>query len=402
MMENENITDKILPDASGYFEAFGGKFIPKVLLPAVEELEDAYAAVKNDDAFQSELLRYLQDYSGRPTPLTFCPRLTEKYGGAKVYLKREDLNHTGAHKINNCLGQILLAKRMGKKRIIAETGAGQHGVAVATVAAKFGLNCIVYMGEEDTRRQQLNVFRMELLGADVIPVKSGSRTLKDAINEAIRDWVTNVGDTFYLIGSVVGPHPYPMMVRDFQSVIGRETREQMLRQTNHLPDYVLACVGGGSNAMGMFYPFLADRSVKLFGVEAAGKGLNTKKHAATLTAGTPGILHGSLTYLLQDRDGQIQEAHSISAGLDYPAVGPEHSFLKKSGRVHYSSVTDEEALDAFYLLAKTEGILPALESSHAIAYAVKMLPETDPDEQMVICLSGRGDKDVDIIKSLTV
>jgi len=402
MMENKSLTDNSLPDASGYFEEFGGKFIPEVLLPAVDELEDAYAAVKNDDAFQSELLRYLQDYSGRPTPLTFCPRLTEKYGGAKVYLKREDLNHTGAHKINNCLGQILLAKRMGKKRIIAETGAGQHGVAVATVSAKFGLKCVVYMGEEDTRRQQLNVFRMELLGADVIPVKSGSRTLKDAINEAIRDWVTNVGDTFYLIGSVVGPHPYPMMVRDFQSVIGRETREQMLRQTTHLPDYVLACVGGGSNAMGMFYPFLADRSVKLFGVEAAGEGLTTNKHAATLTAGTPGVLHGSLTYLLQDQDGQIQEAHSISAGLDYPAVGPEHSFLKKSGRVHYTSVTDEEALDAFYLLAKTEGILPALESSHAIAQAVKMLPETDPDERMVICLSGRGDKDVDIIKSLTV
>lgn len=383
----------------GYFGRFGGKFIPEVLLPAVNELQEAYLAARNDAGFQSVLRHHLQEYSGRPTPLTFCSRLTEEFGKAQVYLKREDLNHTGAHKINNCLGQILLAQRMGKRRIIAETGAGQHGVAVATVAAKFGCECVIYMGEEDTRRQRLNVFRMQLLGAEVRPVASGSRTLKDAINEAIRDWVSHVDDTFYLIGSVVGPHPYPMMVRDFQSVIGAETRAQLLQRTNRLPDHVLACVGGGSNAMGMFYPFLSDEGVQLHGVEAGGLGLQSQKHAATLCCGSPGVLHGALTYLLQNEDGQVREAHSISAGLDYPAVGPEHSYLRDSKRVHYTSVTDAEALDAFHRLAELEGILPALESSHAVARALQLLPQTTADQIMVICLSGRGDKDVEIIES---
>jgi len=388
-----------LPTQDGYFGSFGGKFIPEVLLPAVSELQAAYESARRDVTFHEALRKHLQEYSGRPTPVTFCERLTEKYGRAEVYLKREDLNHTGAHKINNCLGQILLAQRMGKKRIIAETGAGQHGVAVATVAAKFGLQCVVYMGEVDMQRQSLNVFRMRLLGAEVIPVKTGSRTLKDAINEAIRDWVTNVRDTFYLIGSVVGPHPYPMMVRDFQSVIGHETRAQMLQMRGQVPDVVIACVGGGSNAMGMFYPFLEDRSVRLYGVEAAGKGLESGEHAATISAGSPGVLHGAMSYLLQDADGQVQEAHSISAGLDYPSVGPEHSYLKDCGRVEYVSVTDEEAVRAFHVLTEIEGILPALESAHAVAQALKMLPDARRNEVMVVCLSGRGDKDVEIIQT---
>ena len=388
-----------LPDKTGHFGRYGGKFVPEILVPALTELEDAYLKAKSDPAFQKELNDLLQEYSGRPTPLTFANQLTAKLGGAKIYLKREDLNHTGAHKINNTLGQILLAKRMAKKRIIAETGAGQHGVAVATVTAKMGLQCVIYMGEEDTKRQHLNVFRMQLLGAEVIPVTSGSRTLKDAINEAIRDWVTNVRDTYYLIGSVVGPHPYPVIVRDFQSVIGRETRSQILEKEKRLPDTLLACVGGGSNAIGMFYPFLKDADTKLVGVEAAGFGLDTNQHAATLCRGEPGVLHGAYSYLQQNDDGQIQEVHSISAGLDYPGVGPEHSFLKDSGRVEYTAVTDKEALKAFSLLSQTEGIIPALESAHAVAQAVKIAPTMSEDQTLVICLSGRGDKDVDLVKS---
>ena len=388
-----------LPDKTGHFGRYGGKFVPEILVPALTELEDAYLKAKSDPAFQKELNDLLQEYSGRPTPLTFADQLTAKLGGAKIYLKREDLNHTGAHKINNTLGQILLAKRMAKKRIIAETGAGQHGVAVATVTAKMGLQCVIYMGQEDTKRQHLNVFRMQLLGAEVIPVTSGSRTLKDAINEAIRDWVTNVRDTYYLIGSVVGPHPYPVMVRDFQSVIGRETRSQILEKEGRLPDTILACVGGGSNAIGMFYPFLKDADTKLVGVEAAGFGLDTNQHAATLCRGEPGVLHGAYSYLQQNDDGQIQEVHSISAGLDYPGVGPEHSFLKDSGRVEYTAVTDNEALKAFSLLSQTEGIIPALESAHAVAWAVKIAPTMSENQTLVICLSGRGDKDVDLVKS---
>lgn len=395
---NDELKNYSWPDERGHFGEFGGKFVPEILIPALEELEQAYAEARNDPGFRRELQGYLREYSGRPTPLTFADRLTRHLGGAKIYLKREDLNHTGAHKINNTLGQILLAKRMGKNRIIAETGAGQHGVAVATVAAKFGLQCVVYMGEEDTQRQRLNVFRMHLLGAEVIPVKSGSRTLKDAINEAIRDWVTNVHDTFYLIGSVVGPHPYPAMVRDFQSVIGQETRQQILEKEQRLPDYVVACVGGGSNAMGMFYPFLQDTSVQLIGVEAAGYGLETRQHAATLCAGEPGVLHGALSYVLQDEDGQIRQVHSISAGLDYPGVGPEHSFLKVHGRVEYTAVTDDEALTAFKLLAETEGIIPALESAHALAQVQKLAPEFSTDKVIVVCLSGRGDKDVALVE----
>ena len=387
-----------VPDAKGYFGEFGGKFIPEILVPAVTELEEAYALARDDGSFQDELAQYLREYSGRPTALTFADRLTEKLGGAKMFLKREDLNHTGAHKINNALGQILLARRMGKSRIIAETGAGQHGVATATVAAKFGFPCVVYMGEEDMKRQALNVFRMQLLGTEVRPVRSGSRTLKDAINEAIRDWVTNVADTFYLIGSAVGPHPYPMLVRDFQSVIGRETRRQMLEREGCLPDYAVACVGGGSNAVGMFYPFIADEEVKLIGVEAAGRGIATGLHAATLSAGTRGVLHGAFSFLLQNHDGQIQEAHSISAGLDYPGVGPEHSYWKETGRAQYVAITDDEALAGLRLLAETEGIIPALETAHAIAYVSKMAGRTNPDERIVVCLSGRGDKDVQSIQ----
>lgn len=385
-----------LPDETGHFGPYGGKFIPETLMSAIEEMEEAYYEAWDDRDFQRELGHYLREYAGRPTPLYFAERLTTELGGVKVYLKREDLAHTGAHKINNTLGQILLAKRMGKNRIIAETGAGQHGVATATVAAKFGMRCVVYMGEEDMERQSLNVFRMRLLGADVIPVSSGSRTLKDAVNEAIRDWVTNVRDTFYIIGSVVGPHPYPMMVRDFQSVIGRETKEQILIKEDRLPDYLVACVGGGSNSLGLFYPFL-DEEVKLIGVEAAGLGIGTGKHASSLSQGEPGVLHGAKSYLLQDEGGQIRLAHSIAAGLDYPGVGPEHSYLKDSGRAEYVSVTDREALEAFQLLSRLEGIIPALESAHALAYVVKLAPQLDKEQIMLICLSGRGDKDVQVV-----
>lgn len=382
----------------GYFGDFGGRFVPETLIPALEELEGLYLEIRNDPGFQEELRALLRDYSGRPTPLYYAEELTEYLGGGKVYLKREDLNHTGAHKINNTLGQILLAKRMGKRRIIAETGAGQHGVATATVAARFGLECHIYMGEKDIERQALNVFKMKLLGAEVIPVRTGTRTLKDATNQAIRDWVTNVRDTHYIIGSVVGPHPYPMMVRDFQRVIGDEVKEQVLEKEGRLADYLLACVGGGSNAIGLFYPFLEDEGVQMIGVEAAGRGLDTGKHAAALTKGRIGVLHGSKSYLLQDEDGQITPAYSISAGLDYPGVGPEHSYLKSTGRVKYVSVTDQEAVAAFKLLTRLEGIIPALESSHALAYALKFVPETAPDSLIVINLSGRGDKDVETMK----
>ena len=382
------------PDPSGHFGAYGGRFVAETLMPLVLSLEAAYEAARKDPAFQAELDGLLKHYVGRESPLYFAERLTEHFGGAKIYLKREDLNHTGAHKINNCLGQILLARRMGKKRIIAETGAGQHGVATATVCARFGLPCVIYMGEVDIERQKPNVFRMKLLGAEVRPVSSGSRTLKDAMNEAIRDWVANVEDTFYIIGSAAGMHPYPMMVRDFQTVIGNETRAQMLQREGRLPDLVTACVGGGSNAIGMFHPFLDDSAVEIHGVEAAGAGVNTPRHAATLTKGTPGVLHGSRSYLLQDADGQIIEAHSISAGLDYPGVGPEHSWLKDSGRVKYFSVTDKEALDAFVLLSKLEGIIPALESAHAVAHVARIAPQMKKDQIIAACLSGRGDKHI--------
>ncbi|KMZ41199.1 MULTISPECIES: tryptophan synthase subunit beta [Bacillales] len=393
-MNNIQTTTRIVPDENGRFGAFGGKFIPETLMNAVTELEIAFEEARRDPAFVQELNGLLSEYAGRPTPLTYAERLTKAVGGAQIYLKREDLNHTGAHKLNNALGQALLAKRMGKKSIIAETGAGQHGVASATVAAKLGLSCKVFMGEEDIRRQSLNVFRMKLLGAEVIPAVSGSRTLKDATNEAIRHWVSHVDETFYVIGSVVGPHPYPYMVREFQKIIGEETRSQVLQMLRRLPDEVVACVGGGSNAIGMFYPFIQDESVSLRGVEAAGKGIDTEKHAATLTLGRPGVIHGSLTYLLQDEGGQVQEAHSISAGLDYPGVGPEHAYLKDSGRVTYTSVTDAEALEAVQVLCQTEGIIPALESAHAIAEAIKRAKEMSSDKLLVICLSGRGDKDV--------
>jgi tryptophan synthase beta chain len=382
------------PDASGHFGAYGGRFVAETLMPLVLALEEAYEAAKNAPAFQAELADLLEHYAGRESPLYFAERLTEHLGGAKIYLKREDLNHTGAHKINNCLGQILLARRMGKTRIIAETGAGSHGVATATVAARFGLPCTIYMGEVDIERQKPNVFRMRLLGAEVKPVTSGSRTLKDATNEALRDWVANVHDTFYIIGSVVGPHPYPQMVRDFQTVIGNETRAQMLDREGRLPDLVVACVGGGSNAMGMFHPFLDDPTVAIHGVEAAGDGVDTPRHAATISKGTPGVLHGSRSYLLQDADGQVIEAHSISAGLDYPGTGPEHSWLKDLGRAKYFGITDREALDAFVLLSKLEGIIPALESAHAVAHVMNVAPRMKKDELVAICLSGRGDKDV--------
>jgi tryptophan synthase beta chain len=382
------------PDSAGHFGAYGGRFVAETLMPLVLSLETAYEAAKKDPAFHAELDGLLKHYVGRESPLYFAERLTRHFGGGKIYLKREDLNHTGAHKINNCLGQILLARRMGKTRIIAETGAGQHGVATATVCARFGLPCIIYMGEVDIERQKPNVFRMKLLGAEVRPVTSGSRTLKDATNEAIRDWVANVEDTFYIIGSVVGMHPYPMMVRDFQTVIGHETRAQMLAREGRLPDLVVACVGGGSNAIGMFHPFVDDPSVEIHGVEAAGDGVNSPRHAATLTKGSPGVLHGSRSYLLQDGDGQIIEAHSISAGLDYPGVGPEHAWLKDSGRVKYFSATDKEALDAFLLLSKLEGIIPALEPAHALAHVGRIAPAMKADQLIAVCLSGRGDKDV--------
>jgi tryptophan synthase beta chain len=382
-----------MPDAHGHFGRFGGQFVPETLMPALEELAAAYEQARQDPSFNKEFRYYLKQYVGRPSPLYFAERLTRQLGGARIYLKREDLNHTGAHKINNTIGQALLAKRMGKRRVIAETGAGQHGVATATVAAMFNMQCVVYMGEEDIRRQELNVFRMRLLGADVAPVTSGSRTLKDAMNEAIRDWVTNVRTTYYLLGTVGGPHPYPMLVRDFQAVIGVEARAQILEQEGRLPDCIVACVGGGSNSIGIFHPFLDD-PVRLIGVEAAGHGIETGKHAATLSAGQVGVLHGALSYLLQDEHGQVLEAHSISAGLDYPGVGPEHSYLKDSGRAEYVAVTDDEALEAFQLLTHTEGILPALESAHAVAYAAKLAPTMDGDKIMIINISGRGDKDV--------
>ncbi len=383
-----------LPDHRGHFNEFGGKFVPETLMPALEELEREYDLARQDPSFSEELGTYLREYVGRPTPLGLAQRLTEHLGGARIYLKREDLNHTGAHKINNTLGQILLARRMGKKRVIAETGAGQHGVATATAAALFGFECEIFMGEEDIERQALNVFRMNLLGAKVTPVLSGTRTLKDATNEAIRNWVTHVKDTHYIIGSVVGPHPYPMMVRDFQSVIGRETREQILEKEGKLPDYLVACVGGGSNAIGLFHPFADEASVRFIGVEAAGLGIETGKHAATISAGERGVLHGSMSFLLQDQDGQVTPAHSISAGLDYPGVGPEHAYYHVSGRATYVSVTDDEALEGLKLLSETEGIIPALESAHAIAYLKKMIPGTGKEQIVVLNLSGRGDKDV--------
>jgi len=386
-----------LPDENGYYGSFGGRYIPETLMPALEELQAEYLKIRSDPEFYKELDSYLSNYVGRPSPLTFAKRLSAACGGARILLKREDLNHTGAHKINNTLGQILLARKMGKKRIIAETGAGQHGVATATVAALFGFECAIYMGEEDIHRQSLNVFRMQLLGADVIPVKAGSRTLKDAMNEALRDWVSNVENTYYLIGSAAGPHPYPMMVRDFQKVIGEETKRQLNEQYGRKPDLIIACVGGGSNSIGIFYPFLEDPEVKLVGVEAAGLGLKSGLHAATLSCGKPGVLHGSLSYVLQDEEGQIKEAHSISAGLDYPGVGPEHSYLKQTGRVEYVSVTDEQALESFLLLCRTEGIMPALESSHALAWAVKTAPELSTEQVIVVNLSGRGDKDVETV-----
>ncbi|OGC22714.1 tryptophan synthase subunit beta [candidate division WOR-1 bacterium RIFOXYB2_FULL_42_35] len=393
------MTLKNLPDKSGHFGQFGGRFVPETLMPALEELAVAYQTVKEDDGFQAELNYYLEQYVGRPTPLYYAERLTEVFAGPKIYLKREDLAHTGAHKINNTIGQILLAGRMGKTRIIAETGAGQHGVATATAAALFGLECIVYMGEIDVKRQALNVFRMELMGAKVVPVKSGSKTLKDATNEALRDWMAHSKDTFYCLGSCVGPHPYPIMVRDFQAIIGREAKGQIMTAEKKLPDYLVACVGGGSNSIGLFYEFLDDSEVKMVGVEAGGLGLKPGQHGAALCAGQPGVLHGAHSYLLQSKTGQILPTHSISAGLDYPGVGPEHSYLKESGRATYVTVSDKEALAAFKLLSKVEGIIPALESSHAIAYLKKLAPKLDKTQTVVVCLSGRGDKDVDEVRS---
>lgn len=396
-----------VPDIQGRFGRFGGKYVPETLMPALAELETAYQQYRNDPSFQAELQQLLQDYVGRKTPLYFAERLTAHYArpdgtGAQIYLKREDLNHTGAHKINNALGQVLLAKRMGKQRIIAETGAGQHGVATATVCARFGLECVIYMGVHDMERQALNVFRMRLMGAEVRPVEAGTGTLKDATSEAIRDWVTNVESTHYILGSVAGPHPYPMMVRDFHAVIGQETRAQALEKWGGLPDILLACVGGGSNAMGLFYEFVNEPSIRLIGVEAAGEGVNTEKHAATLTKGQVGVLHGAMSYLLQDAEGQIIEAHSISAGLDYPGVGPEHSYLKDIGRAEYYSVTDAEALAAFQRLSRLEGIIPALETAHAIAYLETLCPQLSGSPRIVINCSGRGDKDVQTVAKFLV
>lgn len=388
------------PNQKGRYGEYGGRFVPETLMTAVLELEEEYGKAIADPAFIKKMDYYLKQYIGRETPLYYAENLTKFAGGPKIYLKREDLNHTGAHKINNTIGQALLTLRMGKKKVVAETGAGQHGVATATVCALLGLDCIVFMGEEDIRRQQLNVFRMELLGAEVRSVSQGSGTLKDAVNEALRYWVANVEDTHYILGSVVGPHPFPQIVRDFQSVIGKETKQQILEQEGRLPDAVVACIGGGSNAMGMFYPFIEDQDVNIFGVEAAGSGIETGKHAAVLTDGKAGVLHGTLSYLLQDDHGQIISAHSISAGLDYPGVGPEHAHLKDSGRVTYTSATDKEALEAFQLLTKIEGIIPALESSHAVAYAIKLAKEMKENEILVICLSGRGDKDVDAVRDV--
>ena len=387
----------MLPDNKGYFGDYGGRFVPETLVPALNDLDAAYNEAKHDPSFWAEFDSLSRDYSGRPTPLYFAERLTKHCGGAQIFLKREDLAHTGAHKINNALGQGLLACRMAKRRILAETGAGQHGVAAATICAKLGLDCIVYMGEEDVNRQSLNVFRMKLLGAEVCPVSSGSKTLKDAINEAIRDWVTNVRDSYYLLGSVVGPHPYPTMVRDFQSIIGKETKQQILEKCGRLPDYIIACVGGGSNAIGIFHPFVDDKDVKFIGVEAAGRGLNTGKHAASLVAGRAGVLHGTKSYVLQDDAGQICQTHSIAPGLDYPGVGPEHSYYKAVGRANYVAVDDNMALEAFQLLCQTEGIIPALEPAHAVSYAAKMASSLDKEQIIVVNLSGRGDKDIDIV-----
>jgi len=383
-----------LPDERGHFGPYGGMFVAETLMGPIRELREAYAKYLQDPDFQAELDFELQQYVGRPSPLYFAERWSRELGGARIYLKREDLNHTGAHKVNNTVGQALLAKRMGKTRIIAETGAGQHGVASATVAARLGLECVVYMGAEDIERQAMNVYRMKLLGATVVPVTSGSRTLKDALNEAMRDWVTNIDDTFYIIGTVAGPHPYPAMVRDFQAIIGREAREQILQHEGRLPDALVACVGGGSNAIGLFHPFIGDRDVAMYGVEAAGYGLDTGKHAAPLCAGKPGVLHGNRTYLMEDAHGQIIPTHSISAGLDYPGVGPEHAWLKDTGRAEYVAVTDDEALQAFHDLTRIEGILPALESSHALAYAKKLAPTLGRDQILIVNLSGRGDKDI--------
>jgi len=385
------------PDNRGLFGRFGGQFVAETLMPLINELAAEYEKAKSDPAFLEELAYFQRDYIGRASPLYYAERLTEHFGGAKIYLKREDLNHTGAHKINNCIGQILLAKRMGKQRIIAETGAGMHGVATATVAARFGMQCVIYMGTTDIDRQQANVFRMKLLGAEVIPVTAGTGTLKDAMNEALRDWVTNVHNTFYLIGTVAGPHPYPAMVRDFQAVIGKETREQMMEKEGRLPDSLVACIGGGSNAMGLFHPFLDDASVKIIGVEAAGHGIETGQHAASLNGGVPGVLHGNRTFLLQNEDGQIIDAHSISAGLDYPGIGPEHAWLHDIGRVEYTSITDKEALKAFHTCCRLEGIIPALESSHALAEVFKRAPGLPKDHLMVVNLSGRGDKDMQTV-----
>jgi len=389
-----------MPDERGHFGIYGGIFASETLMQALDELHDAYENIKTDAAFQAQFDADLAHYVGRPSPLYFAERLTQQVGGAQIYLKREDLNHTGAHKINNTIGQGLLAKMMGKKRVIAETGAGQHGVATATVAARFGMECVVYMGGEDIVRQAPNVYRMKLLGAKVGAVESGSKTLKDALNEAMRDWVTNVDDTFYIIGTVAGPHPYPAMVRDFQSVIGREAKAQMQQQCGCLPDALVACVGGGSNAIGLFHPFLADESVAMYGVEGGGLGIDTKKHAAPLCAGRPGVLHGNRTYLMEDDNGQIIETHSVSAGLDYPGVGPEHAWLKDIGRASYVAATDDEALAAFHTLTKIEGIIPALESSHAVAYAMKLAATMKPEQRIIVNLSGRGDKDINTIAGI--
>ncbi len=393
-------TKTTLPDQLGHYGVFGGRYVSETLMPAILQLEKAYMEIKDDPKFKEELNYYLSEYAGRPTPLYFAQRMTDKLGGAKIYLKREDLAHTGSHKINNTIGQAILASRMGKKRIIAETGAGQHGVATATVAALFNMECEIFMGLEDTRRQALNVLRMKLLGSKVREVTQGTQTLKDAMNEAMRDWITNVRDTFYIIGSVAGPHPYPMMVRDFQSVIGNEARKQILEKEDRLPDLLIACVGGGSNAMGLFYPFLENEDVKMTGVEAAGAGIDKGNHAATISAGTVGVLHGSKTYLLQDENGQIKGTHSIAAGLDYPGVGPEHSYLNDSRRISYTNVTDGEALEGFQFISQVEGIIPALETSHAIAYAMKTAPTMPKDSIIIICLSGRGDKDMNTIADL--
>ncbi len=400
MSESTPIDFSAVPDARGHFGPYGGRFVSETLMDALDELERLYRTLSDDPTFQAEFDRDLAFYVGRPSPLYLAERLTQKVGGAQIYLKREDLNHTGAHKVNNTIGQALLAKHMGKPRVIAETGAGQHGVATATVAARLGLKCQVYMGAEDVRRQALNVYRMKLLGAEVIPVTSGSRTLKDAMNEAMRDWVTNIDDTFYIIGTVAGPHPYPELVRDFQCVIGREAREQCLVQAGRLPDALVACVGGGSNAIGLFHPFLNDESVRMYGVEAGGHGIATGEHAAPLSAGQPGVLHGNRTYLMSDEAGQIIETHSVSAGLDYPGVGPEHSWLKDIGRVEYVDATDDEALHAFRELTRVEGIMPALESSHAIAYGMKLAASMSPEQIVVINLSGRGDKDIHTVAGI--